>query len=275
MRSTTSRTSNPATDADLWKRAALTTAVLGGGLAFVLLAPRFYEYNWPAVWRDGSHAAYLLGGLVTTIWISVGALVLALVFGVIGGLARLSRNWVVNQLGTIYVEVIRGTPLLVQIVVAYFCIAVAVRDSLQALGAPAGFVAATQDPQWLGIVVLGVFGGAYVTEIVRAAVLSIDKGQTEAALSQGMNRKQLFRYVLFPQAVRRMIPPLTGQLVSLIKDSSLLSVIAVAELMRRGGEVRANTFQQFEVYLPLAAMYLLICYPLSRLARRLELRLAD
>ena len=274
MTGTTSRMWSLRTERRLVERTILTIAVFAGSIAFVLVVPRI-DYNWAAVWRDGNYASYLFGGLLVTLWISLGALVLALIFGVLGGIARLSRNWFWNQLGTIYVEVIRGTPLLVQIMVAYFCIAISMREGLTAIGAPEMLISATQNPTWIGVVLLGVFGGAYVTEIVRAAVLSIDKGQTEAALSQGMSRRQVYRHVLFPQAVRRMIPPLTGQLVSLIKDSSLLSLIAVGELMHRGAQVRSSTFANFEVYLPLAPMYLAICFPLSLLARRLELRLAD
>jgi polar amino acid transport system permease protein len=275
MRSTTSRTSSPATDGQVVKRGLLTVAVVGGTLAFLLLAPQRYHWNWAGVWRDSEYASYMLGGLLLTLWISLGAMVVALVLGVLGGVARLSQHWFWNQLGTIYVEVIRGTPLLVQIIIAYFCFASATRDLLASAGAPTSILELTGNGPAVGIVVLGIFGGAYVTEIVRAAILSIDRGQTEAALSQGMSRRQVFRHVLFPQALRRMIPPMTGQFANLIKDSSLLSVVAVVELTKRAGEVRANTYQTYEVFIPLAAMYLAICFPLSWLSRRLELRLAD
>ena len=275
MRSTASRTWSWATDLDLWRRAALTLVVIGGLLAFLLIAPRGYDWKWSAVWRDGQYASYIFGGLWVTFYVSMGALVIAMVLGVAAGLARLSRGWVVNQLSTIYVELIRGTPLLVQIYVAWFCITIAVRDSLEAMGAGPTLLEFSQEKLLWGILTLGVFAGAYVAEIVRGALLSIDKGQTEAALSQGMTRGQVFRYVLFPQAMRRMVPPLTGQFVSLVKDSSLLSAIAILELTKRGSEVRGATHNTFEVFLPLAAMYLAICFPLSWLARRLELRLVE
>jgi len=275
MRSTASRTWNWATDTDFWRRSALTVAVLGGLVAFLLLAPRGYDWKWTAVWRDGNYASYIIGGMWVTFYVSMGALVIAIFVGIAAGLARLSKNWVWNQLATIYVELVRGTPLLVQIYVAWFCVTIAVRDTLEAAGASAGLLDISQDKIFWGILTLGVFAGAYVAEIVRAALLSIDKGQTEAALSQGMTRKQVLRFVLFPQALRRMIPPLTGQLVSLVKDSSLLSVIAILELTKRASEVRGATHNTFEVFLPLAALYLAICFPLSWVARRLELRLAD
>ncbi len=255
-------------------RTLLTLGVLGALMAFLLLAPRYYDWNWAGVWRDGDYASLLFGGLWVTAWISVGGLLLGLVLGFLGAAARSSRHWAPSQLGTIYVELVRGTPLLVQIAIAKYCVATAAFDLLVAAGMSRDSADVVREPALVGVLTLGVFAGAYVTEIVRAAVSSVDPGQREAALSQGMSRRQAFWLVLFPQALRRMVPPLTGQFVSLVKDSSLLSVIAVGELMKRAGEVRASTHSEFEVLLPLAALYLMITFPLSRLARRLELSLA-
>jgi polar amino acid transport system permease protein len=207
-----------------------------------------------------------VGGFLTTLWISLLGMVLGLVFGFAGGLARLSRSPVLRQFGAVYVEVVRGTPFLVQIVVAYYCFAYGLKSLFPAL---APFM---DDPIAVGVLALGVFAGAYITEIVRAAVESIDRGQSEATFAQGMSRGQVLRHVLLPQALRRMIPPLTGELVSLVKDSSLLSIIAVSELAKRASEVQASTYKTYEVLLPLALMYLAITVPLSRLARWLELR---
>ena len=253
-------------------RAGVTVAVVGGALLALLNVPGV-PYDW-SVWSDGTWAAYIRTGLWITLYVSLGSLVVALVLGVIVGLMRMSKNVVVHQLGTIYVELIRGTPLLVQIMIAYFCVALAVKKGLEAGGAAFGVVDASQNVTVWGIAVLGVFAGAYVAEIVRAALESIDPGQTEAALSQGMTKRQVFRLVLFPQALRRMIPPLTGQLVSLVKDSSLLSVIGLFELTNRAGIMKTSTYSVFEVLIPLAGLYLLITLPLSVVARRLELRLA-
>ena len=253
-------------------RAGVTVAVVGGALVALLNVPGV-PYTW-SVWRDGTWATYIATGLWITLYVSIGSLIVALVLGVIAGLMRMSKNIVVHQLGTIYVELIRGTPLLVQIMIAYFCVALAVKKGLEAGGVAFGVVDASQNVTVWGIAVLGVFAGAYVAEIVRAALESIDPGQTEAALSQGMTKRQVFRLVLFPQALRRMIPPLTGQLVSLVKDSSLLSLIGLFELTNRAGIMRTSTYTVFEVLIPLAALYLVITLPLSVLARRLELRLA-
>jgi len=274
MRSTASRTSLHRGEGRVFARALLTAGVLGGVLAFLLLAPTYYDWNWEGVWRDGDYASLLLGGLAVTAWISAGGLVLGLLLGFLGAWARMSRHWAPNQLGAVYVEMVRGTPLLVQIFIAKYCVATAIYQAL--VGAGVGKEAAdlVREPALVGVLTLGVFAGAYVTEIVRAAILSVDPGQREAALSQGMSRRQVFWLVLFPQALRRMVPPLTGEFVSLVKDSSLLSIIAVPELMKRAGEVRTSTHSEFEVLLPLALLYLAITFPLSRLARRLEMRLA-
>lgn len=259
---------------ELWIRVGVTAVVLGLTAVFLFVLPR-YRWAWHIVWT-GERPLLFAKALAVTLALSAGSLVLALLLGLSAGLMRLSRNVIWNQVGAIYVEVIRGTPLLVQVLLAYFCLAPIVGNILEGVGAPAGLVQLTNDPYLIGIVTLGVFSGAYVTEIVRAAVQSIDHGQVEAALSQGMNGSQAYRYVIFPQALRRMIPPLTGQFVSLIKDSSLLMLIpGIIELSMRAQMTRSSTYKDFEVLVPLALLYLLLCYPLSRMARRLELRLAQ
>lgn len=271
MRSTASRMS---ARRDVGIRIAVTAAVLGLVAVFLFVLPR-YRWAWHLVWT-GERPQLFATALLVTLGVSAGSLVLALPLGVAAGIMRLSRNVVWNQLGAIYVEVVRGTPLLVQVLLAYFCIAPIFGNILEGAGAPVSVVELTNHGALIGIVTLGIFSGAYVTEIVRAAVQSIDHGQVEAALSQGMNRSQAYRYVIFPQALRRMIPPLTGQFVSLIKDSSLLMLIpGIIELTMRAQMTRSSTYKDFEVLIPLALLYLLICYPLSRVARRLELRLAD
>ncbi|NTU48832.1 MAG: amino acid ABC transporter permease, partial [Syntrophobacteraceae bacterium] len=125
----------------------------------------------------------------------------------------------------------------------------------------------------IGIVTLACFSGAYITEMVRAGIESIDKGQVEAAKSTGLDYWQTLRYIVFPQALKRIIPPVTGQFVSLIKDSSLLSVISVRELTKASEIINATTYRTFEAYLPLAGLYLLLTYPLSYITRQLEKRM--
>ncbi len=255
------RRSKAAPAGDARTRFLVTVVLLGGFVTFLALTGPDNGWNWARVWsvRDGRGWPILFGrALLVTLGVSVGALLLSLFFGFVGGMMRLSSRAVPSQIGAIYVEVVRGTPLLVQLFIAVYCV---------------GYSLGIDDhPVLVGTATLGLFAGAYVTEIVRGAVQSIDSGQTEAALSQGMSRWQLMRRVLLPQAVRRMLPPLTGEFVSLVKDSSLLSVIGVVEISKRAGEARAETYRTYEIYLPLAIFYLLITFPLSRWARHLELR---
>jgi polar amino acid transport system permease protein len=244
------------------QRALVTVAVLGGLFLFLALTGPDNGWEWARVWGDSAHDGWrwvFLHALGTTLLVSVGGLFLSLVFGFAGGLARLSRRVWLNQLGAIYVEVVRGTPLLVQLFIAVYCV---------------GYSVGVEDRVLVGTMTLGVFAGAYVTEIVRAAVESVDAGQWEAALSQGMTRRQALRRVVLPQALRRMLPPMTGEFVSLVKDSSLLSIVGVLELSKRAREAQVDTYRTFEVYLPLALLYLAITFPLSRLAQRLERRFA-
>ncbi len=271
MRSTDSRTRMDRRE--LWIRILVTVGLVGGALAFLLTTPG-QRWEWHSVWRDGNHAGYILSGLWITFYLSVGALVVALIVGTITGVMRMSRNPAVSQVATVYIELVRGTPLLVQLYLVWHGFMVSLKAYMLRAGASFEFADFFQSAPVAGILVLGFFAGAYVAEIVRAALESIDKGQTEAAIAQGMTRSQVFKLILFPQAFRRMIPPLTGQFVSLIKDSSLLSIIGVFELTKRSEIARVETHSTFEVLLPLAILYLALTLPLSRLARRLELRLA-
>jgi len=263
----------PASRAREWWLRSLVTVVVLGGLGTFLLNMPGQRYDWRAIWGESGNRSLMLEGLWITLEVSFWAMVLALVLGLVGGLMRMSRRVVINQLGTIYVELVRGTPLLVQIMIVYYGFAVAMGRTFEAMGAPESVLALVQSRKVMGVLALGVFGGAYVAEIFRAAVESVDKGQREAAIAQGMTHGQAMRFVLFPQALRRMVPPLAGQFVSLVKDSSLLSVISVGELIFQSNQIRTSTLSTFEVLLPLAVLYLLITFPLSVMARRLEVRL--
>ena len=222
---------------------------------YLLLSRMEYSWNWRIVWE---YRRLYLYGLYYTLAISTGAICLGYVLGLAGGVARISGNAFAKEAARLYVIFFRGTPLLIQIYIFYFCLAAAI-----------GY----DNPVVIGIVTLAAFSGAYIAEIVRAGIESIDRGQSEAALSTGLTGWQTLRYVIFPQAFRRIIPAVTGQFVSLIKDSSLLSVISVRELTKASEVVNATTYKTFEAYLPLALMYLLLTYPLSHLAQALETKL--
>ncbi len=210
--------------------------------------------GYVATWRLGP----LLTGLVTTMWISAAASVLGLAIGLIAGLMKISRNYTVSMLAAIYVEIIRGTPLLVQIFIAYFFIGTVFN----------------LDRNVAGIGALALFAGAYVAEIVRAGIQSIPKGQMEAARSLGMSLPQAMTEIILPQALKRILPPLSGQFISLIKDSSLVSVIAITDLTKSGREIITSTFATFEIWLVVAAMYLIVTSLLSQFVFYLERRLA-
>ena len=269
MTSTDSRTPTESSDAsrDFWIRTGVTIAVLGVGCLFLFVFAR-YDYQWDRM-VEGTRVAQWGHALWTTLWISLVAMVLSLGLGIGAALARMARSPALKQLAILYIEFVRNTPLLVQVMFGYFVVAAIFARMIP----PAADV--IQNPYVVGCVVLGVFSGAYVAEIVRAAVESIDKGQTEAALAQGMSRAQVYRLVVFPQALRRMLPPLAGQFVSLIKDSSLLMLIpGVIELTRRTSLIRARTYKDNEPLIIALVLYFILCFTLSRLARRLELRLA-
>lgn len=200
----------------------------------------------------------LMTGLWTTLWLSAGASVMALFIGLLTGLARTSRNYTLRSLAAIYVEFIRGTPLLVQIFIAYFFIGTVFDLSRNVAGMGA----------------LAIFAGAYVAEIVRAGIQSISKGQMEAARSLGMNLFQAMTHIILPQAFKRILPPLSGQFISLIKDSSLVSVIAITDLTKSGREIITSTFATFEIWLTVAAMYLIVTSVLSQLVFYMERRLS-
>jgi polar amino acid transport system permease protein len=205
-------------------------------------------------WRLGP----LMNGLWTTLWLSAIASVFALVLGLIAGLAKVSKNYTLRGLAMIYVECIRGTPLLVQIFIAYFFLGTVFDLSRNVCGIGA----------------LALFAGAYVAEIVRAGIQAIPPGQTEAARSLGMTVPQTMLDVILPQAFKKILPPLSGQFISLIKDSSLVSVIAITDLTKSGREIITSTFATFEVWLVVAAMYLLVTSFLSQVVFYMERRLA-
>ncbi len=208
-------------------------------------------YHWAA--------GPLLWGLWTTLWLSVVSGVLGLLIGLATGLCRLSSNPTLRDLSTIYVELVRGTPLLVQIFIFYFFIGTVLNLSRE----------------FAGIAALSLFTGAYVAEIIRAGVQSIARGQNEAARSLGLSGGQSMRHVVLPQALKRVLPPLAGQFISLVKDTSLVSVIAITELLKSGREVITTSFSPFEILFCVAGLYLLINLPLSKIASRLERRLAQ
>lgn len=200
---------------------------------------------------------YFLEGAALTVQLSAIAVIAGLVLGSLFGLARISSIRPVRSLATAYVEFVRGTPLFVQILIIY-------------AGLPSFGI--KLDRFVSGVLALSINSGAYVAEIVRSGIQSIDKGQMEAARSLGMSYLQAMRFVILPQAYRRIIPPLVNEFIILIKDSSLVSVIGLSELMRRGQNISARTFYVFEVFFAVALIYFILTFTLSKFAGWLERR---
>jgi len=198
----------------------------------------------------------LLRGAGLTLWLTLLTLLLGIPLGLVIALARMSSFAPLRWLATTYVEAVRGTPLLMQIYVIYFV-----------------FAAGSNLPAFLaGLMALSLNAGAYVSEIFRGGIESIEVGQMEAARSLGMTQAQAMRFVILPQTVRRVLPPLTNEAVALLKDSSLVSVVALSELMRAGKEIATNSGSPTTVYLAVALLYLAMTLPLTFLVRRLEAR---
>ncbi|WP_078393285.1 amino acid ABC transporter permease [Shouchella patagoniensis] len=202
---------------------------------------------------------YLVEGLKLTLIITLIGVFLGSIIGSILGLMKLSRIKLIKAVSVVFVEVVRGTPLLAQIFFIHF-------------GIP-GLLGMRFDPLYTGIFVIAINSGAYIAEIVRGGVQSIDKGQMEAGRSLGLTGNQTMRHIIWPQAVKVMIPPFGNQFIISLKDTSLLSSIAVAELMYQSRMYTGNTFSYFDTYLLVCLFYLAITIPATILLRYTERRL--
>ncbi len=200
----------------------------------------------------------LAEGVIVTLQVSSLSAVLGLALGVVLGLGALSRSRVIRWSVTAYVDFIRGTPLLIQIFLVFFALPM---------------VGIRFDEFAAGVVALSINAAAFVAEVVRGGVGSIERGQSEAAKAIGMRHRQVLVYILLPQAYRQMMPPLTNELISLVKNSSLLSVISVYELTRAGQAIISVHFVPFEIYTLLALYYYVLIKALSWLSVQLERRL--
>ena len=280
-----------------WLDALILAAGLGL-IGYIFYRAQFhfhYNWNWQLIpgyfVRQDAESGCVLnllgqGFLATarlTVW---GGLLAALIGGVVG-VCRVSHSLFLRLLSRAYVELIRNIPPLVFIFIFYFFISGQIMPLLDVEDRIAGAGPETlRILAWLfgppellpnflsGLICLAMFEGAYVAEIVRAGIEAVPKGQSEAALALGMHSGQALGHVVLPQAVEKMIPPLAGQFISLIKDSSLISLISIQELTFTGTELAVSSGRVFEVWLTVAALYFLLCFGLARLFRRLEHRLS-
>jgi len=214
-----------------------------------------YQWAWASVYK---YRQKFIQGWLTTVWLSLAALGLSAAIGLFFALAQRSRFLPLRYFSKIYVEVVRGTPLLVQILIFFYVVADAFHIT---------------NRYRVGVLTLSFFSGAYISEIIRAAIESVGQSQLESAKAIGLTQAQTYRHVIFPQALRQSLPPLAGQFVSLIKDSSLLMVIGISEFTQNAREVNSNTYSTLECYLPLAIGYLILTLPISLWTRYLERKL--
>ncbi|EZP60998.1 amino acid ABC transporter permease [Exiguobacterium acetylicum] len=201
---------------------------------------------------------FFLEGLQVTLYIFIIAVIVGFLIGLVVALMRLSPLKILNAIAIIYIDVIRGTPFIVQLFFIYFGL-----NSLEWL---------SMDRMYAGILTVAINAGAYFAEIIRAGIQSIDKGQTEAARSLGMTGRQTMVQIILPQAFRRMLPTITNQSIISLKDTSLLSIIGIADLTQQGQVQQSTTFEPFIVWSVVGLMYFVIIYLLSLVAKFLERR---
>jgi polar amino acid transport system permease protein len=216
-------------------------------------------------WKMG----VILEGLMVTLKVSAIAIIFGILLGLFTGLARISQNPALRLSAITYIELIRGTPLLVQMFIWYFVLGTLINNLLSKYEIP------QIPPLWFGILSLAIFAGAYVAEIVRAGIQSVHKGQMEAARSLGMTNAKAMCHIILPQAFRRILPPLAGQFISMIKDSSLLGVIAIRELTKGTREAVSTSLQPFELWFLCALLYLLLTFAFSMFVQYLEKRMVQ
>jgi len=255
-----------------------------------------YTWRWPEIGRylfwydsDARHlrTGYLVQGLLVTLRLSLYAILPALFLGLIMALARTSQDMFFRMIGRTYIETLRNLPPLVVIFLVYFFLT----DQITPLSLLGELVRGLPETEqsWLELLVappdslvpfvsavctLALFESAYFAEIFRAAIAAVDVGQWEAGQALGMNRPQVLGLIILPQAVRQSLPALAGQGISLIKDSSIVSVISIQELTYQGSQLMASTYMTFEVWLVVAGLYFLLTFPCSLALSRLEQRYA-
>jgi polar amino acid transport system permease protein len=239
--------------------------LLAGGVMLLLKGAEDQGYYWQWFrmprhlyqFDDGRFiAGPILEGLKITLNITWISLILTYIIGLVTALMRLSNSLPARGVARVYLELTRNTPLLVQIFFMYFVVA-PILDIDR-------FAAA--------VLALSLFEGSYASEIYRAGIVAVNKGQWEASYTLGLSTYQNYRYIILPQAIRRILPPLTSQAISLIKDSSLVSVIAVYEMTMQANEIASETFLIFEVFFTIAAIYLALALTLSQIVAYFEKR---
>lgn len=202
--------------------------------------------NLPLLWR----------GLLVTLEYTVITIFAGMVTGLVVGLAQLSRFWLFKSLGRIYVEFFRNIPLLVTLLWTYYALPI--------------FLHVNITKSWAGLIGLSCYVGSFYAEILRGGVQGVDRGQTDAATALGMSYYQRMRRIILPQAFRRMMPPLVGQSIIQMKNTTLLSAITVPDLLYQGSYISSFTYKPMEIYTAVGAIFLIILVPLTMVTRRME-----
>lgn len=206
------------------------------------------------------YSGYFVEGTINTLIIAASAVLIGTIIGAFLGLMKISRSKVFRFIASVYIEILRGTPILVQLYIVYFAIPMMFKISINPLTA--------------GIITLSLNSGAYVAEIIRAGVNSIDKGQMEAARSLGMSHWQAMRLIIMPQAIKNILPALANEFITIIKESSIASVIGVNEIMYKANSIRGNLARAFEPLIIAAAIYFILTFTLSKAVGYLERRMS-
>lgn len=216
-----------------------------------------YTWHFDVLW---SYRWLLVSGTVVTVALTVGIVILGLMFGLLGGLAQLSRFATVRWIAWLYIETFRLTPLLVQLLWFYYALPI--------------LLGVTIDAWTASILTLSLYGGSFYAEIIRGGVVSIEPGQSEAGLALGLTPGKVMRRIVLPQAIRRMIPPLMNQSIIQFKNTSLVSVLAVPDLLYQGQFVATDTYRALEVYSCVAVIYFVVLIPMTVLVKWQEKQLA-
>ncbi|WP_321371692.1 ABC transporter permease subunit [uncultured Desulfuromusa sp.] len=212
-----------------------------------------FDFKSSVMWES---VPLLLIGVKWTILITIFGLMIGFFLGSISGLMKISRNVFLRKIAGIYIESIRGTPMMVQVMFIYFGLPMALGMRI--------------NPMVAGIFAIGLNSGAYIAEIVRGSFQSIERGQTEAGRSVGLSHFQTMYYIIWPQALKRMIPALGNQFIISLKDTSILVVVGVGELTRTGQEIIASNFRAFEVWITVALMYLVMTLSIAKVLNYFE-----
>jgi len=269
-------------------------ALLFSGIAYIVFrmkAELHYNWDWSAVASyiiryDAKGGEYvpglLLSGLAVTFKLSIWSTILASIIGLFMGLMRISHKAGLRLTSALYVGIVRNIPSIVFIFIFYFFISGQIADAFNSdslsssISGHSDFVSLLFSPPAMfsvfisAVLTLALYEGAYMTEIVRAGIESVERGQGEAADALGFSWRQKMRYIVLPQAFKRILPPMAGQIISVIKDSAIVSVISVQDLTFRGTELMASTYKTYEIWITITMMYFLLTYGCSTAVGQME-----